>query len=213
MRFKKMNTMGDDSYKPGKLSEKVDLFEVDEIFNSIYPQYIQSAAKKHWTRLEVARKAARFLAISPDVKILDIGSGSGKFCFAAAHFHPETQFYGVEQREELVTLCNDLKNQLGIFNVTFIHKNITDLRIEEYDHFYFYNSFYENIEGTQKIDYSVQYSEKLYDYYNLCLYKMLDKKPSGTRIATYHSFGNEIPPDYEVVHSDYDDYLKFWIKL
>ena len=194
-------------------SKKIDLFESDEIFNSIYPQNIQAAAKKHWTRLEVAKKAAQFLAISPEVKILDIGSGSGKFCFAAAHYHPDVQFYGVEQREELVDLCNDLKKQLGISNITFIHKNITDTSFKEFDHFYFYNSFYENIEGTQKIDYSVEYSPKLYDYYNLCLYKLLDKKPSGTRIATYHSFGNEIPPEYEVVHSDYDEYLKFWIKV
>ena len=205
--------MGEDLNTPGDLPGKEDLFTSDEVFNSIYPPYIQAAAKKHWTRLEVARKSAKFLAISPDVKILDIGSGSGKFCFAAAHYHPNVQFYGVEQREELVSLCNDLKKQLDITNVTFIHKNITDMTLEEYDNFYFYNSFYENLDGTQKIDYSVQYSEKLYNYYNLCLYKMLDKKPSGTRIATYHSLGNEIPPEYEVVHSDYDEFLKFWIKI
>lgn len=205
--------MDDDLKIPDQLSKKNNLFESDENFNSIYPPNIQAVAKKHWTRLEVAKKSAQFLAISPTVKILDIGSGSGKFCFAAAHYHPGTQFYGVEQREELVNLCNDLKKQLEIDNVTFIHKNITDLSLKDYDHFYFYNSFYENIEGTQKIDYSVQYSPKLYDYYNLCLYKLLDKKPSGTRIATYHSFGNEIPPEYQVVHSDYDEYLKFWIKI
>ena len=113
--------MVDDVNTGDQLSKKIDLFESDEIFNSIYPDNIQAVAKKHWTRLEVAKKSAQFLAISPDVKILDIGSGSGKFCFAAAHYHPATQFYGVEQRADLVDLCNNLKAQLKINNVTFIN--------------------------------------------------------------------------------------------
>lgn len=190
-----------------------DWFESDIIFNSLYPEPIQLVAQKHWTPLAVAKIASDFLAISPEVKILDIGSGSGKFCFTAAHYHPRTTFFGVEQREDLVELCDDLKTRLELKNVFFINKNITDAAFNEYDHFYFYNSFYENIEGTQKIDDSIFYSEKLYDYYNLCLYKQLNKKPAGTRLVTFHSFGNEIPPGYEVVHTDYEDYLKFWIKV
>lgn len=190
-----------------------DCFSSDILFNSLYPDSIQSLAQKHWTPLEVAKKAADFLAVSHEVKILDIGSGSGKFCLTAAHYHPDIYFYGVEQRKNLVALCNDLKMKLDLKNVFFINDNVANLDFKEYDHFYFYNSFYENIEGTQKIDNSVTYSEKLYDYYNLCLYKQLNKKPAGTRLVTFHSFGNEIPPGYEVVHTDYEDYLKFWIKV
>jgi hypothetical protein len=98
-------------------------------------------------------------------------------------------------------------------NISFICSNITKIDFEEYDHFYFYNSFYENIDGTLKIDYKIEYSEELYDVYNRYLYKQLDKKPSGTRLVTYHSFGSEIPREYEIVNTDYEDYLKFWIKL
>ena len=190
-----------------------DWFASDFIFNSLYPEPIQAVAVKHWTPLAVAEKAAAFLAISPNVKILDIGSGSGKFCLTAAHHHPQTVFYGVEQRNDLVTLCNDLKDRLQLKNVFFIRDNITNMDFKDYDHFYFYNSFYENIEGTQKIDYNIEYSDELFDSYNRYLYKQLNKKPAGTRLVTYHSFGNEIPAGYEVVHTDYDDYLKFWIKV
>ena len=190
-----------------------DWFASDIFFNSLYPDAIQSLALKHWTPLEVAKKAADFLSASPDVKVLDIGSGSGKFCLTAAHHHPNISFFGVEQRKDLVALCNDLKNKLNLKNVFFINENVANIDFKEYDHFYFYNSFYENIEGTQKIDDSVVYSEKLYDYYNLCLYKQLSKKAVGTRLVTFHSFGNEIPPGYEIVHTDYDNYLKFWIKV
>jgi SAM-dependent methyltransferase len=205
--------MGDKKEINKRNSSTTDWFVSDFIFNSLYPAPIQSVAEKHWTPLAVAQKAADFLAISPDVKVLDIGSGSGKFCLTAAHFHPRTNFYGIEQRQDLVNLCDRLKDKLELTNVSFICDNITKRPFKDYDHFYFYNSFYENIEGTVKIDYSVPYSEALYDAYNLYLYKQLNKKPAGTRLVTYHSFGSEIPKGYEIVHTDYDDYLKFWIKI
>lgn len=190
-----------------------DWFASDLIFNSLYPEPIRAVAEKHWTPLVVAEKAAAFLAVSSSAKVLDIGSGSGKFCLTAASRQPGTVFYGIEQRSNLVTLCNSLKEQLQLNNVFFICDNIINVDFNDYDHFYFYNSFYENIEGTLKIDYNIRYSEKLYDSYNRYLHKQLNNKPAGTRLVTYHSFGNEVPKDYEVVHTDYNDYLKFWMKV
>ncbi|MGN6195959.1 MAG: methyltransferase domain-containing protein [Ginsengibacter sp.] len=188
-------------------------FASDKIFNSLYPKPIQEVAEKHWTPLAVAEKAAAFLAASPDAKVLDIGSGSGKFCLTAAHFHPLNLFYGIEQRSNLVALSSELAERLQLENVNFICDNITNLDFKNYDNFYFYNSFYENITGTQKIDFSVTYSEQLYNYYNRYLFKQLAKMPAGTRLVTYHSFGSEIPSDYEIVHTDYGEFLKFWIKV
>ena len=188
-------------------------FASDRVFNSLYPKLIQEVAEKHWTPLAVAEKAAAFLAASPDAKVLDIGSGSGKFCLMAGHNHPLSLFYGIEQRANLVALSTDLAEKLKLDNVFFICDNITNIDFSAYDSFYFYNSFYENITGTQKIDFSVKYSEELYNYYNRFLYKQLAKRPAGTRLVTYHSFGSEIPPGFEVVHTDYNEFLKFWIKV
>jgi SAM-dependent methyltransferase len=188
-------------------------FASDKVFNSLYPKPIQEVAEKHWTPLAVAEKAAAFLAASADAKILDIGSGSGKFCLTAAHYHPLNMFYGVEQRAGLVALSSELAQKLELENVSFICDNITNIDFENYDNFYFYNSFYENITGTQKIDLSVTYSEELYNYYNRYLFKQLARKAAGTRLVTYHSFGSEIPSDYEIVHTDYAEFLKFWIKV
>ncbi len=190
-----------------------DWFASDIIFNSIYPEHIRDVAEKHWTPLEVAKKAAAFLAVSLKEKVLDIGSGSGKFCLTAAHYHPLVNFFGIEQRPELVNLCNRLKEQLDLRNVSFISDNITHVDFQNFDHFYFYNSFYENITEAIKIDDTIEYSEELYDYYNRYLYKQLKQKPAGTRLVTYHSFGNEIPSSYQIVQTDYDEYLKYWIKL
>jgi SAM-dependent methyltransferase len=188
-------------------------YSSDLMFNKLFPEPIQEVAAKHWTPLNVAKKAAAFLATSDDVKVLDIGSGSGKFCLIAAHEYPLTTFYGVEQRQNLVDLSTDLAKQLKLGNIIFTCDNICNVDFEKYDNFYFYNSFYENVPGTQKIDSSIKYSEDLYNYYNRYLYRQLKNKPAGTRLVTYHSFGMEIPPGYEVVNTDYNEFLKFWIKI
>jgi SAM-dependent methyltransferase len=200
-------------FKPAKkYNTTEDYFESDEDFNSLYPRPVRQVALKHWTPLDVAKKAASFLTTSPGEKILDIGSGAGKFCLAAAHYFPQYSFYGLEQRADLVQLCDELKEKLFLMNVSFINKNITEADWAPYRHFYFYNSFYENITGAQKIDDAILYSEKLYEDYNKFLLGRLMEKPSGTRIVTYHSFGLQMPSDYLLVNSELDDYLKYWIK-
>jgi len=75
-------------------------FSSDAHFNHLYPSSIRLLAQRHWTPLVVARKAANFLAAESNVKILDIGSGVGKFCLAAAHYKPKAFYYGIEQRKD-----------------------------------------------------------------------------------------------------------------
>lgn len=188
-------------------------FYSDEHFNGIYPPAVRLLARRHWTPLSVARKAAGFLAAEPNVRILDIGSGVGKFCLAAAHYKPRAFYVGVEQRHNLVQQAEAVKDTLGLQNVSFIHGNFTQLEFKHYHHFYFYNSFYENLATTDKIDNSIAYSGELYHYYTRYLYKQLEQKPAGTRLATYHSLEDEIPPDYHVVGSEMDNLLKFWIRI
>ncbi len=190
-----------------------DWFNSDEQFGKLYPVPVQLLAKRHWTPLAVARLAADFLAATNGAKILDIGSGSGKFCLAAAFIKPRSFFYGVEQRKHLVYNAETARQITRLKNVSFIHGNFTQLDFGQYDHFYFYNSFYENLSYTDKIDDSIDYSGELYNYYNRYLYKQLDLKPAGTRLATFHSLENEIPPDYHVVGTEVDNLLKFWIKV
>ena len=188
-------------------------FASDLRFNSLYPEAIQEAAEKHWTRIEVAKKAAAFLGAEKGARVLDIGSGAGKFCLAAAYYKPDAFFYGVEQRKSLVDHAETARIMLGLENASFIHGNFTQLDFRDYDHFYFYNSFYENLVGTDKIDDSIDYSGELYNYYNRYLYKQLDQKPAGTRLVTYHSLEDEVPANYHVVQAEMDNLLKFWIKI
>lgn len=188
-------------------------FYSDSQFDHLYPEEMQQLSARHWTPLSVARKAARFLDSKKGVKVLDIGSGIGKFCLTAAFSHPNAFFYGVEQRCDLVCYADKIKEILELKNVSFRHCNFTQLNFLDYDHFYFYNSFYENLIGTDKIDNNIYYSTGLYNYYNRYLYTQLGKMPSGTRLATFHSLEDEIPPSYQLVNMDRDNLLKCWIKI
>ena len=187
-------------------------FGSDEQFNLLYPSSIQIHARWHWTPLGVARKAANFLAAENNMKILDIGSGVGKFCLSAAYYKSKAFFYGVEQRKNLVNHAETVREILNIENVSFIPGNFTQLDFKNFDNFYFYNSFYENLVGTDKIDNSIYYSGELYNYYNRYLSEQLDGKPRGTRLVTYHSLEDEIPKSYLEVDGDFNNLLKFWIK-
>lgn len=188
-------------------------FQTDSILNKLYPEPIQSLADRHWTPLHIVQMVAPFLATHPGVKVLDIGSGVGKFCLAGAYYKPYASFFGVEQREHLIAHGEKARNQLGLENVQFIHSNITELDFRQYNHFYFFNSFYENLMDRDKIDENVTHSTFLYNYYHKQLYKKLNEMPAGTRVATFHSLGNKIPPAYHLVDSKAGDLLKFWLKI
>ncbi|MBZ4192490.1 class I SAM-dependent methyltransferase [Niabella sp. 3A5MI-3] len=194
------------------LTERAGFFESDERFHELYPLPIAALARRHWTPIEVARSAAAFLSTHKDVRILDIGCGVGKFCLSAAYFAADARFYGVEQRASLLHQAEEAKKVLQLGNVHFIHANFTQLDFSNYDHFYFFNAFYENLDGTEKIDDSIAYSNELFDYYNRYLYRLLDQKPAGTRMVTYHSMEDEMPADYYVVDELSNNLLKFWIK-
>jgi len=190
-------------------------FNDDLLFNQLFPKNIQTKAARHWTPLQVAKTAAEFLAphTDSDVHVLDIGSGIGKFCLTAAYHQPKAVFYGVEQRKDLVDYALNVGSRFSIYNVSFIHGNFTQLDFRQFDSFYFFNSFYENLKGTEKIDYTIEHSLSLYNYYNRYLYKELEQKPNGTRIATFHSLQDEIPPCYYVVKTEFNGLLKFWVKV
>ncbi len=187
-------------------------FNSDSQFHALYPESVQALARNHWTPLNVAQKAADFLAADKGAKVLDIGSGIGKFCLAAAYYKPTAFYYGIEQRKDLVAYAEKARQTLGFKNVSFVHGNLLEIDFNKYDHFYFYNSFYENLVHTEKIDNNLAYSIEIYNQYNRYLYKQLDKKPSGTRVATFHGMDNILPNDYLEGGSDLDDLLKYWVK-
>ncbi len=188
-------------------------FRSDVNFDLLYPAKIQQLAKRHWTPLHVTQKAVQFLAVTANARILDIGSGVGKFCLAAAYFKPHAFYYGVEQRKSLIEHAETARKKLAFQQVCFLHGNFTQLDFRNYDHFYFYNSFYENLAGTDKIDDSIDYSGELYRYYNGYLFQTLEGKPAGTRLVTFHSLEDQMPEGYHLVVAVRNNRLMFRRKV
>jgi tRNA G46 methylase TrmB len=109
----------------------------NEQFDALYPESIRNLSKRHWTPLNVAKKAAAFLASGRNPRILDIGSGAGKFCLVGAQHRPKALFFGFEQRQSLISEAEKVKKALSITNVSFIHENFSRLDFNQFDHFYF----------------------------------------------------------------------------
>jgi SAM-dependent methyltransferase len=183
----------------------------DQLFNTLYPMRIKKLSERHWTPVEVAKLAADYLVDQPKCKVLDIGSGVGKFCLIGAA-STKGRFYGVEQRKELVKLSQKIAKTHHINNVDFLHSNITDISFSNYDAFYFYNPFYENIDDSLLIDTKIVIEEKLYFKYSEYVENQLKKTPVGTRLVTYWSKWIEIPEGFDLEFTGYDGKLNFWEK-
>ncbi|WP_431210286.1 hypothetical protein ACQ86N_30200 [Puia sp. P3] len=94
-------------------------FHSDEQYHRLYPESIRALAEKHWTPLSITKIVLEFLVPHAGVKVLDIGSGVGKFVLAGAYYKPDAVFFGVEQRKDLVSHASVARKKLGLTNAHF----------------------------------------------------------------------------------------------
>lgn len=191
---------------------KLNIDIPDKDFNAIYPPKISRLARQHWSSVSVSKLASEYLVERPGTKVLDIGSGAGKFCMIGAT-NTKGHFTGVEQRSELVELSTQLSESYRIHNVKFIHANITSIRFIDYNAFYFYNSFYENIDILNSIDDTVRLDIQLYHEYSTHLVEQLALSPVGTRLVTFCSPLDIIPQSFKLQDTGHSGLLKFWKKV
>ncbi len=190
---------------------KNNLIITDEEFDTIYPERARNLTQRHWTPVDVAIQAAEFLADNPDAKVLDIGSGVGKFCMIGAAV-TEGYFTGVEYRDYFFHLSEFVLECYGLPRVKFIHSNITNIKFQDYNGIYFFNSFQENIDDSAIIDPTVETGEEQYHLYTGYVFDQLSLMPIGTRLATYWGKNNKIPKQYTLLFSDFNGELKCWEK-
>mgnify|MGYP001552703763 CR=1 FL=1 len=181
----------------------------DNEFDTIYPAILRGKSKRHFTEIEVAIKASQLLVTKTKQRVLDIGSGVGKFCFVASAY-TEAYYTGVDYRKHFVQLCNKLTVKHRFKNVNFIHANIMDIDFTQYDCFYFFNSFQEHVDSTAVLDHTVDVNLENYKKYALFLLNQFAKMPDGTRIVTYHVYTAQIPNSYRLVCEHFDGKLKCW---
>ena len=183
----------------------------EENFNLLLPEYLQKASRLYFTPVHVARIAAQWLTEGGEKKILDIGAGVGKFCIVGANYS-NSHFYGIEYRPSLAQLANELITHYGVENATILQTDVVDVDFSNYDAFYLYNPFYENLLSTHRLNNEVELSGTLYGHYLKYTEYQLGKSKPGTRLVTYHGNNFEIPDSFEKIKESEDGKLKLWTR-
>jgi len=183
----------------------------DDDFDGIYPEEVRPMAFTHFTPIEIAIRAAKFLVQKSGTKVLDIGSGAGKFCMIGS-VCTNGHFTGVEQRGNLHLLAEQIFKKYQLKNINFINSNINQIEFNNYEAFYFFNPFYENIIQFEKIDDAIDVKNDLYDEYSNYVKNQLDLMPLGTRLVTFFSAYDEVPISYQLISKDDRQKISMWEK-
>src|SRR5690606_16770782 len=91
----------------------------DPLFAAMLTYKSRKVSRRHWTPVAVARRAAQLLTEGEPRRILDVGSGVGKFCIVGA-LTTRATFVGVERREKLVKEAKALVAALDVPRVSFL---------------------------------------------------------------------------------------------
>jgi SAM-dependent methyltransferase len=183
----------------------------EDAFNLLLPEKIMVKSKRFFTPAGIAIQAAKWLSGNDKRDILDIGAGVGKFCLFGA-MNTESNFTGIEMRPHLVEIAEDMFRYFGVKKAKIIQGNITDFQFTEFNSFYLYNPFHENIVPYLRMDDSILLSEDFYCVYIQHTRSQLAMAQIGTKLVTYHGGNLEVPTSYKKVEEFFGGDLKFWIK-
>ena len=165
---------------------------MDFRFDQVFPAEIRKISETHWTPVEVAIRATELLVKDSRTRVLDVGSGCGKFCAIGALVSPGW-FTGVEERLHLAEIARKASETLGATQASFIHGNMMDLDWSDFDSFYLFNPFYEHKMKSIRIDTTISHSQQKFDRYVEIVRAKLRGTRTGTRVVTYHGFGGDMP--------------------
>jgi SAM-dependent methyltransferase len=187
----------------------------DATFDAVYPPEVRAVSRRFWTPVAVGRRAAQLFRGAGIRRVLDVGSGVGKFALVAAAEARELVLVGVEQRRALVEVARAAQSQLGIADVRFQVGDVTEIPWEAFEGLYFFNPLEENLftDGGQ-LDDSVELSEKRFFRDMLRFEAALRSAPLGMTVVTYHGTSARMPDCYELTDKERagSDWLRLWVK-
>ncbi len=187
----------------------------DDAFDIIWPATATRHSERHWTPVDTARQGARLLCGGQQLRVLDVGSGVGKFCIVGA-LTTRSHFTGIEQRLHLCQTARAVANEHGIERVRFLHGNAGNLDWSAFEAFYLFNPFQEHLNPyDDPIDDTIPLAEHRFHAYVRMTYGKLMSLPPGVRVLTYHGYGGRFPPDYACVARERSgtDFVTVWTKV
>jgi len=176
--------------------------DADAVFDGCYPDWVRSRSKRYWTPVDVARRAAELLVTDDNTRVLDVGSGAGKFCIIGA-LTTGGIFSGIEKRPGLVEVARAAAKHFGARRTDFILGDITSIDWRAFNAFYLFNPFLEDADGlVGAIDY-ISFTRA-----------RLEAAPVGTRVATYHGYGGRMPAGFRCIWCEPkgSDFVEVWVK-
>jgi predicted RNA methylase len=187
----------------------------ERLFDRFLPYELRIVSSQYWTPLNVALRVAEWLVQLEIETVVDIGSGAGKFCVAAA-LATRCKFVGLEQRPRLVEAARELAEIFGVEQrVRFIQGTLDPHAIPQADAYYLYNPFGENLFGPEDhLDADVELGNERYRRDIALMESFLEQAPLGTYLIKYNGFGGQVPSSYDTVRIDLGmpNMLRVWQK-
>jgi SAM-dependent methyltransferase len=187
----------------------------DSAFDRFLPEDLRGVSRQYWTPLRVAARAAEWLDAVNVRHVVDIGSGAGKFCVAAA-LVSGAHFTGLEKRSSLVASARALADLFGVRRrVRFVHGAFGVTPPPVADAYYFYNPFgnywFDSIRDTEG-DAEFGPAPRLREV--ALVEQFIRAAPVGTWLITYNGFGGRMPEccDLIRVHWTLSAALRLWRK-
>jgi SAM-dependent methyltransferase len=183
-------------------------------FDAVYNERIRKLSAQHWTPVRVAVRAARLLTQAGASRILDVGSGVGKFCIVGA-LTTDAHFVGAERREDLVDIARRAASRLGVSRATFVRENIDAFSFEGFDGIYLYNPFFEQVSKfLVQIDRGLERSEAAFRYFARTTTAKLAAAVPPVAVVTFNGFGGQMPRAYAFRGDEPagNDRLELWVK-
>jgi SAM-dependent methyltransferase len=170
----------------------------DAEFDHAYPRWIRALSASFWTPVRVAVRAAALLVAKPGARVLDVGSGVGKFCIVGAAATGAT-FTGVEHRWRLVSMATRAAGAFGVESARFRCAPFDTLDATSFDGIYLFNPFEENLcDPWERVDDTVLLSRERFARDTVRAECMLASSRVGTRVVTYNGFGSGMPHGFRL---------------
>lgn len=167
----------------------------DERFDRLFPPEVRALSARHWTPVEVARRAVELLAPEAGSAVLDVGAGAGKLCIVGALLSP-AEFVGVEQDSFLVEAARAAAGAARASRARFILGSAFDLDWAPFSGIYLFNPFGELLSGGEDGEPEGAGDLEPYRRQVAQAQERLLGMPPGTRVVVYHGFGGELSAGY-----------------
>ena len=184
----------------------------DRAFDQFLPERLRVVSLFYWSPLPVAQRAAEWFTDAGVRTVVDIGSGAGKFCVAAALFG-RSRFIGLERRPFLVQSARALARLFDVNDrVRFVDGALDAVPTPVAEAYYFFNPFGDYSFGVERLTNMGDEARRAHDV--AAAEQLLRRAAVGTWILTFNGFGGRMPEGYDLARVDWElpAALRMWKK-